>query len=48
VFDWRQVAGDEEYPRYRTLLPDFLRHLETFVAVFREHTEERPPIAWCE
>lgn len=32
AFNWRQVAGDEVYPRYDTLLPTFLRVLEAFLS----------------
>jgi uncharacterized protein (TIGR04255 family) len=32
MFNWRQVAGDEEYPRYDTLAPQFAALLETFLS----------------
>jgi uncharacterized protein (TIGR04255 family) len=47
VFNWRQVAGDEEYPHYETLLPKFIRLLETFLAL-EQVAEAGPEVGWVE
>lgn len=44
MFNWRQVEGDEPYPRYETLRPEFEALLETFL----EHAHGSTPATWCE
>lgn len=45
MFNWRQVRGDETYPRYKKLLPEF-------VAIIGKFLESLPgpaaPVAWVE
>jgi uncharacterized protein (TIGR04255 family) len=47
VFNWRQVSGDEEYPRYETLLPKFLALLTTFLGTNAVQAAG-PTVAWVE
>lgn len=44
LFNWRQVVGDEEYPRFASLCPEFIDLLREFV----ETLEQAPTPAWCE
>jgi uncharacterized protein (TIGR04255 family) len=46
MFNWRQVQGDEEYPRYETLCPEFVRLLGLFVESLPDGVDAKP--AWCE
>jgi uncharacterized protein (TIGR04255 family) len=44
LFNWRQVVGDEEYPRFATLFPEFIGHLRTFLGTL----DSSATPAWCE
>lgn len=45
MFNWRQVEGDEAYPRYVNLLPEFV----DIIAKFSEAVDGRlPAVAWIE
>jgi uncharacterized protein (TIGR04255 family) len=44
AYNWRQVKGNEDYPRYATLRPEFESRFVSFVEALRE----RPSPAWCE
>lgn len=46
MFNWRQVQGNEEYPRYETLCPEFVRLLALFVESLPDGVDAKP--AWCE
>lgn len=47
MFNWRQVAGDEDYPRFAALFPEFLKRYEEFVSMLLIAGVE-PEVAWCE
>ncbi len=47
MFNWRKVTGDEEYPRYETLLREFTNLLQTFLSCGQVVTA-RPVVAWVE
>ena len=44
MFNWRQVKGDEIYPRYESLVPEFQSLLETFL----RYAAETAAVDWCE
>ena len=48
IFNWRQVEGNEPYPGYDQLLPEFLALCEQFRNVLSQEDKAAPPPAWCE
>jgi uncharacterized protein (TIGR04255 family) len=47
ALNWRQQKGDEEYPRYRVLRPEFERRYDAFLDVARAGGVQPEP-TWCE
>ncbi len=44
LFNWRQVTGEEIYPRFHVLCPEFVELFEIFLSVLATP----PVVAWCE
>ncbi len=48
LFNWRQVRGDETYPHFDVLYPEFKGIVRTFLQVVNEDRGISPSPAWCE
>jgi uncharacterized protein (TIGR04255 family) len=48
MFNWRQVNGDEVYPRYATLLPEFVQLADVFLKSLGDAQRQAATVAWCE
>lgn len=46
IFNWRQIRNGQQYPRYRTLRPQFEQRYSTFLTTAGEGKDLTP--AWCE
>jgi uncharacterized protein (TIGR04255 family) len=46
IFNWRQIGGGQQYPRYRTLRPQFEERYSTFLSTAAAKKDLAP--AWCE
>jgi uncharacterized protein (TIGR04255 family) len=46
--NWRQLEGDEPYPRFRALLGQFRQEWEGFLAFVREENLGEPAVNQCE
>ncbi len=46
IFNWRQLAAGQIYPRYRKLRPEFERRFQTFIETAGASRSITP--AWCE
>ena len=47
MFNWRKVDGTESYPRYETLLPEFVELLGIFLSL-DQVVAAQPSVAWVE
>jgi uncharacterized protein (TIGR04255 family) len=48
VLNWRRTNEGDQYPRYRVLLPEFLRLWDDFLAFVQERTDQLPHTAVAE
>ncbi|MDA0159570.1 TIGR04255 family protein [Solirubrobacter ginsenosidimutans] len=48
LFNWRRVRPDDEYPRFRALVPEFERLFEAFVQVLSADQRKAATAAWAE
>ncbi len=47
VYNWRQVPGGEDYPRFETIAPEFEAHFRRFLEVVSAD-QTHPSATWCE